>query len=155
ELASARPKLALVLTTAVLALQWQTFFSTYHPVLTADYASSRTIKIGEFIRENTPRDTAIVVLDYDWSSEIAYYAQRKSLTIPKWIGEEKLERILAEPGRYTKPLPLSAYVYCRSELGPGFYGEMAESFLSQFPRDRMHSVAGCEIAIPSSELEVH
>ncbi len=40
---------------------------------------------GNFLRENTPEGSGIIVFNQDWSSEVAFHAQRKSMTVPEWF----------------------------------------------------------------------
>lgn len=48
--------------------------------------NNRTIALSDFIKSHTLKDRPIVIYGYDWSSELAFYSERKSLTLPleKW-----------------------------------------------------------------------
>jgi hypothetical protein len=43
-----------------------------------------TLAIAREIKNQTSSGDVFVLFGYDWSSEVAYYAQRKSLTVPDW-----------------------------------------------------------------------
>jgi hypothetical protein len=43
-----------------------------------------TLAIAREIKNQTSPEDVFVLFGYDWSSEVAYYAQRKSLTVPEW-----------------------------------------------------------------------
>lgn len=72
--------------------------------------NNKTLLISEYISNNSPPNLPIIVYGYDWSSEIAFYAQRKALTLPwgrwdlealnntqKFLGEEKPSTIVLCP----------------------------------------------------------
>jgi hypothetical protein len=46
--------------------------------------SSERLEIGKIIQQKTNPQAAIIVFGDDWSSEIAYHSQRRSLTMPPW-----------------------------------------------------------------------
>jgi hypothetical protein len=77
----------------------------------------RPLAIGRLIREQTVPGTGIVVFGADWSSEIAYYAQRKSLTAPEWFTEYR--EAWRDPQRFLGDLPLGAIVVCPTKGFPG------------------------------------
>lgn len=60
---------------------------------------SQTLKLTQFLKTETNSRDPIIVLGYDWSSKIAFYSQRKSLTVPAWLDEIKILK------NYKKYLP--------------------------------------------------
>ena len=48
--------------------------------------NSRTLKISNFIKKNTNENQPIVIYGYGWSSEVAFYSERRALSLPedKW-----------------------------------------------------------------------
>ena len=70
----------------------------------------RAVHVGAYLRENTRVGTAIVIFGNDWNSDMPYYAQRKSLSIPEIL----LPRVEQVPD--IRDLlggnPLSAVVIC-------------------------------------------
>jgi hypothetical protein len=57
------------------------------------------------------------VLGRDWSSTVGYYAQRKSLTAPGWMGSDYWARMLAEPQSFLGPVALGGIIVC-AEYAP-------------------------------------
>lgn len=62
--------------------------------------NNRTLILADFIKKNSPIDKPIVIYGYQWNSELAFYAERKSLSLPfgKWDIEsiENLDKFLPE-----------------------------------------------------------
>ena len=64
---------------------------------------SPKLQLAEFIRENISKSEAFVLVGYDWTSEIAYYAERYAVMIPDWVVtqqygvEQVFEEIFAPP----------------------------------------------------------
>src|SRR5205814_806834 len=71
-----------LLTALLVASNLISFFYSYYGSVTRQFKADQTraLAIGQFVRNNTPPDSAIVVFGNDWSSDIAYYSERKSLT---------------------------------------------------------------------------
>lgn len=46
--------------------------------------SYKTLAIAREIKNQTVPDDVFVIFGYDWSSEVAYYSERKSLAVPEW-----------------------------------------------------------------------
>lgn len=68
-----------------------------------------TLLVAEAIKRYTPTDSAIVVYGADWSSEIAYYAQRKSFTVPNWFKDYSLA--WSNPSNYLGGKKLAAIAF--------------------------------------------
>lgn len=102
-------KQAAILLTAGLLLQ----VLALNPIrFLTDHAQSWTdpsYQIGQFIKNHTPPGSFILVYGNDWSSSVAYYAERKSLTDPQWGDWQARLRHLSF---YQGGLPLSAVVLC-------------------------------------------
>ena len=49
--------------------------------------NSSVIKVCDFIKQNTAKNSFIVVVGIDWSSEINYYSQRRGIALPNWSKE--------------------------------------------------------------------
>ena len=146
ELGRYRPLLASGILLLTLLLQWGTFGRVYRPALEADFSNSRTEKIAEFIRTQTPDNSALLVFGYDWSGEISYFARRKSLTVPGWAPIEKVRKIVSEPESFLGSLPLSALVYC-PETTPPLQREAVEAAGPRLSVRRTQEVAGCDVML--------
>lgn len=70
----------------------------------------RAVHVGTYVREHTPPRSAAIILGNDWNSDMAYYAQRKSLCVPDML----LARLtsVADITDLLGGLPLSAVVLC-------------------------------------------
>jgi hypothetical protein len=154
ELGRHRPLLASGILLLTLVLQWDAFGRVYRPALEADFSNSRTEKVAEVVRTQTPIDTAILVFGYDWSGEISYYARRRSLTVPRWAPIEKVRQIMAEPASFLGSLPLSAIVYCPSTT-PTAQREAVELAVPSLPVGQSQKVAGCDILFVEHDRERH
>jgi hypothetical protein len=50
--------------------------------------NSRVLRLSEYVKSKTNADQVVIWYGLDWSSETAFYSERKSLTIPEWSGIE-------------------------------------------------------------------
>lgn len=109
----------------------------------------RDYQVGKFINTHTPKDSSILVYGIGWSSKIALYAERKSLSDPFYLqrklptdpliwGEWRAR--IKELDRYSGGLPLSAVVFCgedAKQVAP-FLQHITNSFLE-------HDIEDCKI----------
>ena len=88
------------------------FSTTYAGALLASYntSTSNVMAVSEIIRRNTPEESAIVVYGADWSSEIGYYSERKSFTVPNWY--KGYNAVWHNPSNYIGKQKLGALVFC-------------------------------------------
>lgn len=75
-----------------------------------DPRSVQAYRVGKYLREHTHRDTGLVVFGQDYSSEIAFQSQRKSMTVPSWFKEYR--QLWETPQKYLGEIPLAAIVIC-------------------------------------------
>lgn len=146
ELGKYRPLVASGLLLLALFSQWHHFVGSYADAVAQDVSHGRTMKISELIRRETPEASAIIVLGYDWSSEIAYYSQRKALNLPDWAKPSRVEAILSSPGSFVGSLPISAVVYCRDRT-PELQQVVAEARLASLPIERTETIADCDVLL--------
>ena len=102
------------------------------------------------IRQYTPEDSAIVVFGADWSSEIAYYAQRKSFTVPGWF--EGYDMVWKEPTSFIGGKKLGAIVFCVFENKPSLRDLTERPDIKLQPR--LINVEPCYIWLPIAESYV-
>lgn len=69
----------------------------------------RTLTVSDYIKENSLSDQPIIVYGYDWSSEIAFYSRRRSLTLP-W-GDWDVDAI-TNTNKYLPSMAPSLIVNC-------------------------------------------
>jgi hypothetical protein len=94
------------------------FVQRYSPVLQQNITASNSVymAVGDVIRRYTPPDSAIAVFGQDGNTAIAYYARRKAVEPSLSHNIETYNSIWADPKRYLGGLPLSAVVFCPSDL---------------------------------------
>lgn len=100
--------------------------------------NSRTLSIAEYIKNNTSNEGPIIVFGYDWSSEIAYYSERKSLTIPAW-GNFEFEAI-NDTRKFLSQSP-SSYIVCPVEN----YSKILDLINKKYPESKVKMVSDCTI----------
>ena len=98
-------------------------------------SSDRDYQIGLFIRDHTPPNSFILNHIDSWSSEIGYYAERKSLTGP-WV--EPLENL----SFYQGGLPLTAITVCGSPDGAT---SLISALRSTYALTNVHEIEDCKI----------
>jgi len=94
------------------------FCSVYLPAAKYrhEVAHNQALRLGNALKVLTPAHSAILVYGHDWSSQVAYFAQRKSFTIPQWGG--KLDDVWAKPESVLGGLPLGAIAVCNDVKSP-------------------------------------
>lgn len=111
----------------------------YYPKKISDISAHRTIVLGNFIKEQTdPSFPVVWIGGYDWSSEVAFYSERKSLTVPPWSGFEF--EAIKHTNKFLSKQP-SAFVLCPS---PNFDGLIKEMRLT-YPSFKLKELSGCHI----------
>jgi len=104
-----------IVTLSIMLSNMAFFNSSYGIVTTrsldeSDPRSVQTYKVGRYLREHTPPDTGLVIFGQDYSSEIGFQAQRKSMTVPPWFKE--YEQLWENPQAYLGDVGLAAIVIC-------------------------------------------
>ena len=102
----------LAMLVAMLAGQLYYFHGTYAPWFSGDHWSRKTHQAGFLTRIHTDRGDGIIVLGIDWSSEIAYYSERRSVTVPGWLPKDLKRRLFADPQRFLGSARFGAVVWC-------------------------------------------
>ncbi len=115
----------------ILCLQLGRFYySEYYQVLFLESLyNHKTLRVSNLIRENTPEETAILVFGIKWSSEIAYYSQRRAITFANWLPPNEKRVITSNPKDFTNGLPISAIVIC-GDLPNGVNKNTIDEFAS-------------------------
>jgi hypothetical protein len=128
-----------ILVITFMGWNYYSFSKEYFPKKMMDLSDHRTLKLGKFIDENTPIDATVIWLGgYDWSSEVAFYSKRKSLTVPPWSGFE-LDAI-NHTNRFLSSTP-TAITLCPS---PNFK-DMVSAMSVNYPTAKYADVSGCRI----------
>lgn len=54
----------------------------YHPL--QQMPNGEILKLTDYIKKNTPKDSVLMILGADWSPLVSYYSERRTLMIPDW-----------------------------------------------------------------------
>ncbi|MDC3363305.1 hypothetical protein OAW29_03030 [Planktomarina temperata] len=103
--------LAFLLLVLVLVSQNFRFYSDFFPkIFDPQKQDSHTIAL--LSRDLTPENTGLLVVGEDWNSTIAYYSERKALSIPNWMEQDLVARALRDTENFLGGLPLGGVVVC-------------------------------------------
>jgi 4-amino-4-deoxy-L-arabinose transferase-like glycosyltransferase len=123
----------IVLTVMILMAQnGREYAGFYRKSLVAifDAQSCDTLEVAEVIRRRTAPESGMVVFGKLWSSEVAYYAQRRSVTVPNWF--EKPESIIAQPANFLGPASPESFVFFKQE--PAEFESLIQQVAQRYPK---------------------
>jgi hypothetical protein len=106
------PLVAGLMVGLILVGQLVYFRSEFAPVIKANRSKNPIFTISRAARDYVPENASLLVLGQDWSSSIAYYSERKSLTIPNWLQRDLTDEILTDPEKFLGGQKLGGIVYC-------------------------------------------
>jgi hypothetical protein len=108
----------LVATCLLVISNLLAFDATYGGAIRASFHEDRdrTLAMAKVLRESTPTNSAFIAFGNDWSSDLAYYAQRKSFTVPAFFRD--YSTVWMDPARFVGGAPLAAIVTCPATGGP-------------------------------------
>lgn len=107
-----QPLLAGIVLAVVVAGQLAFFHAKYVPTIEADFTKTPIYLVSQSVREHVREGDALLVLGADWSSEIPYYSERKSLALPSWMPPPLIKQALDDPEKFLGGLKLGGIVYC-------------------------------------------
>ena len=110
----AQPVIA-ALALIIVAMGMQSTFSTiYEKELTPrDNGRARPVMFAaDWVRQNTPENSALITMFVDWNPEFHFYAERKGIAMRRGFGYDMVERILTNPTEFTDGKPVGAWVLC-------------------------------------------
>jgi len=149
----------LVLAPFLLAIfvsgQFYFFHHYYVPVIAADFSKDRVFLISMLAREKTQPTESLIVFGQDWSSAVAYYSERKTLTMPKWAPATLMKKIIENPQAYLGDARLGGIVICPESAGQtltdvrnNYAGRVVlyEAFVAD--RKILGEVQGCQLLAP-------
>jgi hypothetical protein len=94
----------------LIGVQFIAFYKQYfYSVRGRDWSDHPVLEVAAYIKKNTAPTSSIVIFGADWSSETAYYSQRKAFTVPGW--HRDFETIWQNPQYFVGSRPLSAIVF--------------------------------------------
>jgi hypothetical protein len=155
-IAEARQRVLAPLLLAVF-VSGQTYFFNRHyaPIIAADLSNDRVLRISLLAREKTQPTDSLIVIGQDWSSAVAYYSERKTLTVPEWLPATLIQKALENPQTYLDDARLGGIVICPPSPGETvadirnhYAGSMA--FIDAFVARRaiIGEVQGCQLLAP-------
>jgi len=110
-------------------------------------SSVQAYEVGRYLRERTPIGTGLAVFGQGYSSEIAYQAQRISMTAPDWFSEYR--QFWEQPQKYLGDVPLSAIVLCPTSQSFPTSEDIRKRMESE-PGWKHEVVYGCELLVKST-----
>lgn len=118
---------ATVLLAGIVASQIAMFHETYYKNIERPPLGD-AYKIARMARDLIPQGSALLVFGIDWTSAVAYYSERKTLTLPNWLPVEQTDQLLSNPEASVGGLDIGGIVYCR-KLEPGELRSKVEAFV--------------------------
>jgi hypothetical protein len=133
----------------VVATNFAHFRNDYWAILTKPFPvlQTRTLFLAEALKRYTAPESAFVAFGYDWNSELAFYAERRSFTVPDWFWQH--ERAWRSPESYVGRARVGAIVACPSQGGPS-RDDVVRRYLSE-RRWSYLEIDGCQMLIPVNE----
>jgi len=114
-----------------------------------DSSTNYYLSVSDVVRQNTDPQSALVIFGNDWSSEIGFYSERKSLTVMNEVFEEVWEA----PQKYIGGLELGAIINCLNEPHPP---SLQDFLLRNEIRNHpyVYQIQNCFIWIPGVQGEI-
>jgi hypothetical protein len=152
-----KPTPALLLCTAIVAANFYNYYYGYgkyvERVLTPQ--NNTTLAVSDVVRGYTPRDSAVIVFGLmstgsvepisAWSSEIAYYSERKSLTVSTSANRQAW----SDPALFIGDKELGAIVFCSTQ-NRDRYEQILDKYGSELP-PTLFKVSDCYDWLPRVE----
>ncbi|MFU8797103.1 MAG: hypothetical protein ACNA7Y_00125 [Gammaproteobacteria bacterium] len=137
-----------LITVLFMGLNLYRFYQNYLPIMRIQHniVQDRELRIAKIIQKAIPPTHGFIAYGFDWSSVLAYLAQRKSFTVPHFIKKFQGNKPWENPQDYFGNTPLSAIVVCFT----GTEEPTLEQVNLRFKSDkiwRMETTDGCRILI--------
>jgi hypothetical protein len=126
--------------------------------LSLNESNDATLAVSDVVRRYSPANSGIVVFGLfsrgslfpisAWSSEVAYYSERKSLT----VSDEADEPTWSDPASFLGPLSLGAMVFCSADERDK-YNRIIAKYASSY-NARLFPIHGCNVWLPDVESVV-
>jgi hypothetical protein len=88
------------------------FHRNFAPIISADISNDRVLGISLLARDKTQPTDSLIVIGQDFSSAVAYYSERKSLTIPWWAPATLMQKVFENPQAFLGDSRLGGIVLC-------------------------------------------
>lgn len=112
-----------------------------------DATNTRTLAVADVLRAHTAADVPVVIFGNDWCSDIAFYSQRRTFTVPEFFS--RYDEVLAHPESFVGGEP--ALVVCPSSRAPG--SEWLQARIAAMPHPRVTKVHECTVAVPNGTAD--
>jgi len=126
--------------------------------LSLNESNDATLAVSDVVRRYSPRNSGIVVFGLfsrgsvfpisAWSSEVAYYSERKSLT----VSDEADDTTWSDPASFLGDKPLGAMVFC-SGAERDKYNRIINKYAASY-EVRLFPIHGCNVWLPNVESVV-
>lgn len=114
SMAGERARLVALALASVLMLFG--FRRDFLPAITGPLPATGTLELAAFARANSGPDDMLLIFGADWSSEIPYYATRRAMLVPDWVGPDVLKRMRLDQDSFTGGLKLALVIACPNKL---------------------------------------
>lgn len=123
--------LATLLTLLLMLHNYHEFAGRYWPKERQRFGGIRvsTLGIAEILAQHTEEDAAFVAFGFEWSSELGYYAKRRSFTVPGMF--KGYADAWRTPERFLGGHRLGALVVCPTDYGPPGSEEVEARFAGE------------------------
>lgn len=107
-----------LVTTLLVVSNLSFFYNGYYQLMKQQFKTeeTRALAAGQIVRQHTAQNEAILVFGNDWSSNITFYAERKSFAVPEYF--RPYDDVWKNPAKYLGTTPLGAIVVCPSDMAP-------------------------------------
>ena len=103
--------------------------------------NNKTLAVANYIKSTTDPNKPVIWFGFDWSSEAAFYSERRSLTVPSWGNLES--DVIQNTAKYLGEVTPSSFVLCPSVNLMQIKSELG----FKFPNVKAVEVQGCYIYI--------
>ena len=137
---------ATLLALWLCVLSWHRLERNYLPRMEAAGVPTRVSEVARFIGEHTQPQGVVIAFGLDWSSELAYFADRRTIMLPDWTPVEALKRLAEGDESALGGLALAAVVDCPNKLHDdpkrsNYYSRILE----RRPTGASAEIASCKI----------
>lgn len=138
---------------ALIASNYYAFNQGYFNDIKAIFntSNSRDLLVPSIIKNNTTPDEAFIAFGNDWSSSFAYYAERRSFTVPNWF--KQYDNVLTHPENHLGGMSLGAIVLCPDAKKPSARQLLELSYAGN--KFKLSEAAGCYIGLPESHVDLN
>lgn len=121
----------------VLATQLYVFYHTNFQAM--KIRESDVLNVAEYIQKNSSPSESQIVVGVDWSPEIAFHAQRRSLYMPGWLPVDLVKSVLHDikhdPENVVGNFPIKTLVFNGGSMWEETYPQETQEIFKSFFRN--------------------